>query len=280
MAASGNRAITVAVKKPADDGGSRIIGYRAVCTSSNGGVTGSHSGPRSPVRVPSLTAGKTYTCKATASNRIGSGPESNASSPVIAHPTPPAPPTVTSAKATGLRSITVAFTKPTKDGGAPISFYVAACHSSTSGVARSHQANSSPIVVAGLSAAETYTCTAAAGNSIGLGLPSAPSAPVIPRPVAPGKPKITSIKTPGERAVLIGFTPPADNGGAAITNYLAKCTSSDGGAKKSRLAPAHSPVRVNGLTGAKTYSCTLAASNNIRIGLPSAPSKSVVIPIH
>ena len=128
----------------------------------------------------------------------------------------------------------------------------------------------------GLTPTRNYTCTVAAGNAIGLGAASAPSSPVVPRPTAPGRPTITSAKATGRRSITVAFDPPADNGGAPITNYLVRCASTDGGAKRSRLAHP-SPIRVNGLTAAKTYKCTVAASNNVALGPPSALSKPVVV---
>ena len=273
---SGKRSITVAFGKPGSDGGAPISIYRALCTSSDGGVVGANDSLRSPIRVASLTAGKSYTCTVRARNRVGEGPASKPSSAVIVRPKPPGPPAITSVKATGLRGISVAFTKPADDGGAPISRYQAVCASSNGGVARARQASGSPIRVSGLSASRTYTCTVAAGNAIGLGSASEQSSPVVPRPTAPGPPTITSAKATGRRSITVAFDPPADNGGAPITNYLVRCASTDGGAKRSRLAHP-SPIRVNGLTAAKTYRCSVAASNNVALGPASVLSKPVVV---
>jgi hypothetical protein len=274
--ASGKRTITVAFGKPGTDGGAPISIYRALCTSSDGGIAGANDSLRSPIRVASLSAGRTYTCTVRARNRVGEGPASKPSDPVIVRPKPPAAPTITSVKPTGLRAVLVTFSKPSDDGGAPISRYQAACASSTGGVARVQQGPRSPIRVGGLSASDTYTCTVAAGNAIGLGSASEQSSPVVPRPVAPGPPTLTSAKATGRRSVTVAFDPPADNGGAAITNYLVRCASTDGGAKRSRLAHP-SPIRVNGLTAAKTYRCTVAASNNVALGKASALSKPFVV---
>ena len=277
---SGNRAILVTIGKPASDGGSRISSYRAVCSSKNGGVTGAHVATSSPVRVPSLTAGRTYTCTAVANNSVGAGPASAPSLPVVARPTPPGPPTVTSVAAVGLRAIQVAFRKPTLTGGSAILVYRATCRSSDGGSTRTQQAKNSPIRVQGLTAADEYTCVVAAGNNVGLGVASAPSSPVVPRPVAPGAPTITSVKAVGLRSVSVAFTAPASDGGTAVTSYFVSCTSKNGGATRSRVAPPHSPIVVAGMTAGKIYTCTAAASNGVRRGEPSAPSKPVVPRAH
>jgi large repetitive protein len=80
---AGVRSVKVAFTKPADDGGAPITNYRATCTSSNGGAKGSHEGPKSPITVSGLTAGKTYTCVVQARNKVGLGAASAPSDPVV-----------------------------------------------------------------------------------------------------------------------------------------------------------------------------------------------------
>jgi PKD domain/Fibronectin type III domain/Divergent InlB B-repeat domain len=66
---------------PLSDGGSSITGYTARCASSNGGVTRQARGPASPVNMPSLSRGKTYTCTVRATNAVGTGQASAATTP-------------------------------------------------------------------------------------------------------------------------------------------------------------------------------------------------------
>jgi hypothetical protein len=56
--------------------GSATTSYTATCTSTNGGVTGSQSGPSGPLTVSGLTSAKTYTCSVAATNARGTGPPS------------------------------------------------------------------------------------------------------------------------------------------------------------------------------------------------------------
>jgi hypothetical protein len=56
--------------------GAAITSYTATCTSTNGGVTKSKTGPSSPLTVSALTAGKTYHCTVKATNSRGTGPSS------------------------------------------------------------------------------------------------------------------------------------------------------------------------------------------------------------
>ncbi|MGO9872466.1 MAG: fibronectin type III domain-containing protein [Acidimicrobiia bacterium] len=270
--AVGLNSITVAFAAPGDNGGTRIVSYRATCTSTDGGVAGAHNASHSPIRVPSLTGNDTYTCVVSANNAAGPGPASTSSLQVVVRPRAPAAPSITSVKAVQLRSVTVAFTSPADDGGAPITNYRATCISTTGGASHAREAYQSPITVTDLTAAQTYTCTVAADNRIGLGRSSVASTPVIARPTAPAAPSITSVNAIGQRSVEVSFTKPTNDGGAPIKNYLVACRSSDGGAARDRDA-AGSPIRVAGLTSDKTYTCTVAASNGVRVGPASPPSK-------
>ena len=272
---AGSFNVTVAFKGPANDGGSRILGYQAACTSTDGGRRGSHHAPSSPIRVPGLGSNRSYSCAVTARNGVGVGRASVRSAPVVVRPTVPGAPRITSVKAIGLRALTVAFAKPANDGGAPITNYRVACTNKTGGAARSQTGPHSPTRVGGLSPAQAYTCTVAAANRIAVGRASTPSAPVVVRPTAPGAPAITSVKNAGLHGVTVRFTKPAHDGGAPITNYRVACTSTNGGVGHSRVGP-RSPITVPRLTFGKKYTCTVAASNNIRRGAPSRPSKPFI----
>src|SRR5204863_2010032 len=63
--------------------GSAITKFSATCTSTNGGALRNASGPASPLTVPSLTTGKTYTCTVRAINDRGTGLPSVASAAVV-----------------------------------------------------------------------------------------------------------------------------------------------------------------------------------------------------
>ena len=88
----------------------------------------------------------------------------------------PAAPTSVTAVSEQPRTLSVGFVAPAANGAA-IFAYTASCASANGGAARSAGGTDTPVAVSGLTAGATYTCTVAATNSRGIGLPSAPSAP-------------------------------------------------------------------------------------------------------
>jgi hypothetical protein len=72
----------------------------------------------------------------------------------------------------------VTFT-PGANNGATITHYTATCKSTNGGATASHSNTASPITVAALTAAKTYTCTVTATNSRGTGPASKGSTPAL-----------------------------------------------------------------------------------------------------
>ena len=83
VATAGNGQASVTFTAPGDDGGSPVTAYTVSCLSSNGGATGTASGPGSPVVVGGLTNGKAYTCSVTATNVNGTGAASDPSNSFV-----------------------------------------------------------------------------------------------------------------------------------------------------------------------------------------------------
>ena len=164
--------VSVRFTAPAD-GGSPITSYTATCTSSNGGTTRGGTGAASPITVTGLTSAKTYTCKVKATNAVGVGPNSVASTSFIVPAVPGAPSGV--AVIVNGTSVSVRFTAPA-NGGSPITSYTAWCTSSNGGTTRGAKRAASPISVTGLTSAKTYTCKVNATNAVGVGPNSTASA--------------------------------------------------------------------------------------------------------
>ncbi len=264
------RSISIAFSKPASDGGARISNYRGVCTSSNGGLTGTHQGFSSPLTVGGLTAGKTYTCTVAAINKVSIGPASKPSASVVTLPTVPAAPSLTKLTP-GFHNVSVSF-KANNSNGAPITNYRVTCKDDDGW--RSHQGFTSPITIACVNGAETYTCTVAAENRIGWSPSSPTSAEAISLPVTPGAPSIASV-TAGTRSIAVAVNKPTNDGGVRISSYRVTCTSTTGGATGTRQAFTPT-ITVTGLSGGDTYTCTARAINQVSVGPPSKPSAPVV----
>lgn len=81
---AGVASITITFAAPTANGGSAVTGYSATCTSSDGGVTRSQAGAATAtsIQVTGLTVGKRYACTLTASNSVGVGQASAATSVV------------------------------------------------------------------------------------------------------------------------------------------------------------------------------------------------------
>ncbi len=265
-------ALAVSFTQPNSNGGSSITGYAARCSSSNGGVTITTSGPVSPLTVTGLTTGKTYTCAVLARNVVGGGPFSAASAAVIVGS--PAPPTAVRAlpgaasTTTGL--LTLTFT-PGLNNGAAVTSDTATCTSTNGGVTRSVSSATSALTVTGLTTAKAYTCRVQARNARGLGSSSAASvAVIVGSPIPPAL--VTAVKVASGR-FKVTFTPGASNG-AAVTSYTATCASTNGGVMRSASSTA-SPVTVVGLTPGKTYICAVKATNGRGTGVSSSASPAV-----
>ncbi|MFM7135615.1 MAG: beta strand repeat-containing protein, partial [Planctomycetota bacterium] len=82
---------------------------------------------------------------------------------------------------------------------------------------------------------------------------------------APTAPTINAI-TPGSGQLSVAFSPPASNGGQAITGYE---YSTDGGTSFTAAGTTSSPIVITGLTNGTTYDVQLRAVNSVGSGAAS-----------
>jgi len=198
----------------------------------------------------------------TATNGVGTGSASSASSAVTLATTPGAPTSVSATAGNG--QATISFTAPASNGGSAITGYTVT--SNPGGLTGT--GSSSPITVTGLTNGTAYTFTVTATNGVGTGSASSASSAVTPA-TTPGAPTSVSA-TAGNRQATISFTTPASNGGSAITGYTV--TSSPGGLTGTGSS---SPITVTGLTNGTAYTFTVKAINIAGASPASAASNSV-----
>jgi len=170
---SGNTTATLSFTPPASDGGSPIQTYTVTSLTPTSAVVA--TGLYSPITVYGLSNGTTYTFSMTATNAMGTGPASPATSAVTPSTVPGAPTNVSAAA--GNQSATVSFVAPANNGGAAIGGYTVIASGATATTATG---TSSPIVIGGLTNNTTYTFTVTANNVDGSSAQSLPSNPVIP----------------------------------------------------------------------------------------------------
>jgi hypothetical protein len=164
----------------------------------------------------------------------------------------------------GDSSATVSWTAPAYSG--TIGLYTAI--SAPDGAACT-TAGATSCTVTGLTNGTGYTFTVSAANSMGTGLPSAPSAAVTPATV-PGAPTAVSALR-GNAAVLVSWTAPLATGGSAISGYTV--ISSPGSLTCTAPATATS-CTVSGLTNGTGYTFAVTAANSVGTG-PGSSSQAV-----
>ena len=122
---------------------------------------------RDPITVTGLKVGKTYRCRAQATNSLGTGPYGALGRPFVQAAKPGAV-KVTSTKPSSKTSVTVGF-KPGSNGGSKVTAYLAQCVSSNGGAKRTGSSKSSPVTVKRLTTGKRYHCRVQARNGAGTG---------------------------------------------------------------------------------------------------------------
>ncbi|MFM7396795.1 MAG: DUF1800 family protein [Gammaproteobacteria bacterium] len=95
-----------------------------------------------------------------------------------------------------------------------------------------------------------------------------------PPATAPGAPTIGTA-SPFDKTLSVSFTPPASNGGAAISSFTVTCTA---GSEVKTASGASSPLSVSGLTNNTAYSCSVTATNSAGTSPASASVTGTPVP--
>jgi hypothetical protein len=242
-------------------------------TSTPGGYTG--TGSSSPVTVPGLVSGTSYTFSVVASNSYGNSLGTTQTNSITATSVPQSPsigsatnPSGQTYASTGRAS--VAFTQ-VGTGGKSISNYKYSIDGGTTYTALSPAQTSSPLSITGLTSGSSYSFIIKAVNANGDSIASSTSNSVTISTV-PQAPTITSVTSSAEGSATIAFTP-GSNGNSSVTSYTV--SSNTGGYSASG---ASSPITINGMAGG-TYTFTVTATNANGTSAASTTSSSITLSV-
>ena len=246
----------------AGDGGSPILNYDVeVENRDGGGSTTTDVGVTLSTTATGLSNGTSYRARVRATNAIGDGPWSAWSAEFTPGTVPgtPGTPTLSAAAA----SVNAAWTAPDDEGGAPITNYELQLEDQAAGVDTFIDAGAGlGEDIDGLVNGHSYRVRVRAESSLGSGAWSGWSAAAIPlaTPSAPQAPSV-AVSAVGEAAA--SWTPPADNGGSAISGFeLVLENTSTGG------SVVHDPGTATtfdfvGLIATDTYRYRVRAENSV-----------------
>jgi len=195
--------------------------------------------------------------------------------PMFAVPVPGETTSVT-ATAAGRTSATVSWTAPTS-GGTPASYSVTP---QISGVPQAATTvTGSPLLtsatIAGLTNGTTYTFVVSAINASGSGPSSLPSPSVTPLTALPPAAPSGLIARPATQSAYLSWNVPSGDGDSPITGYTVTPFVGSAGQTPISVGSSATRVTVPNLTNGTTYTFTVAATNGVGTGAPSAASTAI-----
>ncbi len=235
-------------------------------------VTVTGNPPVTTATVSGLTNGTAYQFSVSATNAIGTGPNSADSTQVTPAGPPLAPTGVTATS--GTASATVNWTAPDPQGSPITSYTVTPFVGSTPQVpvTVSGSPPATSALMAGLTDGTSYTFQVTATNAVGTSAASTPSAAVTPADI-PAPPAAVTAVTISPASLSVSWTP-SSNGGSPISSYMVTpyVGSTAGTPVTVTGSPAATSTTVTGLTNSTTYTFTVTATNSVGTSTASQPS--------
>nr|XP_006823014.1 PREDICTED: titin-like [Saccoglossus kowalevskii] len=277
--------MTIRWMEPESDGGSKITNYvierKEEFSTRWTKVYSDVKSTDTDFTVTGLTEGSEYQFRVAAENKAGAGKYSEPSDSKVAKPPyglPDAPgkPVVSDIDAT---KMTLNWTPPLDDGGAPVKGYIIEKRDKVS--SRWMKANRFDVtdltyVVTDLQQGSEYQFRVAAENKAGVDKYSDPSDPRIAKPPydvpgPPGKPTVSEIDA---TSMKLNWSPPDEDGGSPITGYTVEMKEQFGfrWSKVNKISVTDTSYKVEGLKEGNEYEFRVCAENKAGVGKPSDSS--------
>jgi hypothetical protein len=276
-----DHAVQVTWAPPVSDGGTPVTSYRVRVYSAGGTLLTSRgctvTAPTLTCTDTGLTNGQTYLVAVTATNLVGTGPET-AQFAVTPRPAPTQIPGSGVIVTRGNTALTITWPAATLSGGAPaVTGYTVSLYSALTGGNAVRTCTTAAAVrtctITGLTNAANYYAAVSATNAMGTSVESTPrqiGTPSASPATAPGAP--TSVGTSNgqnagtSRSVNVTWNIPGSTGGSTISGFTATAyNASTGGAVQGTCAAAATATtcRITGLARNTTYWFSVSATNSI-----------------
>jgi subtilisin family serine protease len=251
---------------PADLGGGILSGY-TVDWSVDGGETWiGNVKTTASVRYASLTGitgGVSHTVRVRALNQYGTG--TDATSVVV--PTPIVPPSQPRSVrvSVGYNTAVVYWSTPATTGGAVVGSYQVQ-HSADNGTtwttSATLPASARSFSLTGLRGGTSHLFQVLAGNSAGMGSPSAPIAATPIAPTVASAPRSLGGYVSGATGVL-NWSRPSTTGGAVVTGYVVEVSTNSGLTWEVSANTVNRSVQIPNLVGGSAYQFRVLAVNSV-----------------
>ena len=273
VTASENSA-TASWNPPSDDGGASVSGYRADLYRGSTRVDRKNlSASQRSTTFTGLSADTAYQIRVTAQNSAGRSASAAASFRTHAarqpQATAPGAPRIVGF-VNDTDTVGVVWNPPSDNGGAPITGYtIDLYHNNRRINTKTLGPQARETEFKNLSADTAYQVRITAHNTAGTSTPRTANARTNPATRAPSTPRNLRV-TPGEDSATVSWSPPSDNGGAAISGYRADLYRGSTRVDRKSLSASQRSTTFTGLSADTAYQVLVSARNNQGLSTPTA----------